>query len=64
MRNPILTPQQRREIAAAAIVPEKTVRNVYAHPERVRASTLERVAKGARERGLPEPVPPNGSEAA
>jgi hypothetical protein len=64
MTPPNLTPQARRELAARALTPEKTIRRVYAHPEQARSTTLERIARATRELGLPEPLPPNGSEAA
>ena len=59
----LLTPQQRRELAARAIVPEKTVKRAYQHPERSRNATLARLTKAAGELGLPPP-PPAGGRAA
>lgn len=55
MRASSVTPQQRRELAAAAIVPEKTIRRAYADPGRARAATIERISRAARVLGLPLP---------
>jgi DNA-binding LacI/PurR family transcriptional regulator len=57
----LLTPQQRRELAAAAMTDERTVARAYAHPEKVRSTTIARLERASREKGLP---PPPKAEAA
>jgi hypothetical protein len=52
------TPQERRELAAAAMMDERIVQKAYATPERVRASTLARLTRAALEVGLPVPPEP------
>lgn len=55
-----LPPHERREIAARAICPERTVRNVYENPFGHRPSTVARITRAALELGLP---PPGGHNA-
>jgi hypothetical protein len=55
------TPQQRREIAARAIMPERTIRRVYRGAP-AKPSTIERISRAAAEIGAP--LPPPRSEAA
>ena len=49
------SPQELREIAAAALAPERTVRRVYSTPSRVKPSTLERVRRAAVQLGINPP---------
>jgi hypothetical protein len=50
-----LTPQQRRLIAARAVMPERMVLRVYQDPRGRKPSVLERVRQAAAELGLPPP---------
>jgi len=49
------TPQQRREIAARALMPERTVLRVYRQPDKSKPSTLARVVRAAVELGVRAP---------
>jgi len=55
-KSTIPTPQQRREIAACAIMPERQVLRVYRAPERAKPSTLARVDRAAIELGISPPL--------
>ena len=48
-------PQERRQIAARAMMPERQVLKVYQHPDRCRPSVIARVEHAAAELGLPVP---------
>lgn len=55
------TPQIRREIAARALMPERTVLGVYRNPSSHKPSTVARVVRAAMEIGAPEPEQPSGA---
>lgn len=57
------TPQQRREIGARIVMPERTVLRVYRTPTSVQPATLERVRRAAVELGYPPPPPRTPNEA-
>ncbi|HWA76567.1 MAG TPA: hypothetical protein VG937_29735 [Polyangiaceae bacterium] len=52
------TPQQRRQIAARAIMPERQVLRVYREPGRAKPSTVTRVQSAADDLGIPGPLHP------
>lgn len=54
-----LTPQQRRELMAAAICDDRTVLRAY-RGKRVKTSTIDRLTRAARDLGLP--LPPDAKE--
>jgi hypothetical protein len=51
----IPTAQERRLIAALAVMSEKQVLKAYQNPERRRPATLERIRQAATQLGLPTP---------
>jgi hypothetical protein len=54
-----LTPQQRRELMAAAICDDRTVLRAYSG-KKVKNSTIDRLTRAARDLGLP--LPPDTTE--
>jgi DNA-binding LacI/PurR family transcriptional regulator len=50
-----LTPQERRELAAKAMMDERVVARAYVDPSRVRPTTIARLERAAAELGLPPP---------
>lgn len=52
------TPQQVREIAAAAICDERTIRRAYRTPTKVRHASYERIARAALRLGIDPPASP------
>jgi hypothetical protein len=52
------TPQQIRELAAAAIADERSVRKTYSDPDHVKPSTWERVKRAAEHLGIEPPRQP------
>jgi len=50
------TPQQRREIGALIVMPERQVLRVYQVPDRVKPASFERVRRAAIELGYPPPA--------
>jgi DNA-binding LacI/PurR family transcriptional regulator len=55
MAHTLPSPQARREIAARALMPERTVLGVYQDPPRHKPSTIARVTRAAVELGHPVP---------
>jgi DNA-binding LacI/PurR family transcriptional regulator len=55
------TTQQIRELAAAAICDDRTIRKAYAEPSRVKAASLERVIRAAQTLGIEPPARPQRS---
>ena len=55
------TPQQVRELAAAAIADDRTVRKAYSDPARVKPASLERVIRAAETLGIEPPKRPEGA---
>lgn len=51
-------PQQVRELAAAAICDDRTVRKAYADPAHVKQASLERVIRAAEQLGITPPQRP------
>ena len=51
------TPQEFRLMAARAMMPERTIREIYRGKRRARESTFLRVLKVAEECGAPLPPP-------
>lgn len=49
-------PQERRQIAARAMMPERQVLRVYRDPSRCQPSVVARVQRAAAELGLPAPM--------
>ncbi len=49
------SPQERRQIAALSLMPERQVLKVYRTPTRVQPSTLERVRRAAAQLGYVAP---------
>jgi hypothetical protein len=55
----MLTHHQLRQVAVASFANDRTVRQAYADPSRMRESTLLRIGQAARALGLAEPRPAN-----
>jgi hypothetical protein len=60
----LLTPQARRELAAAAKVDPKTLRRCYVTPARTQPISRERVRFAAATLGFPAPPEPDSSSQA
>jgi len=58
------TPQERRRLAAVAIMPERTVVRAYRDPSSVKPSTLARLERAAIAVGVEPPPPPPPLKAA
>lgn len=60
-RNPITDAQLMRLLAAGAIMPTDTIRRAYRTPGSVRAATLARLERAAKELGIAPPTRPESA---